>query len=109
MRLADDRRDTIWCGLARLNGDIFHAFDRKTRKFRSLDYPKVGNRYDANDPHSQLWIHMTAWHSILYAYERYGPGKLSPAEEAQYWEECAVAAELQQLLDHHVPEGAHAA
>jgi uncharacterized protein (DUF2236 family) len=57
--------------------------------------PLSGNRYDANHPHSQLWIHLTAWHSILYAYERYGPGKLSPEEEARYWEECAIAAELQ--------------
>lgn len=57
--------------------------------------PISGKRYDANDPDSQLWIHLTAWHSILYAYERYGPGKLSPADERRYWEECAVAAELQ--------------
>ncbi|MEO6471382.1 MAG: oxygenase MpaB family protein [Aeromicrobium sp.] len=57
--------------------------------------PLSGNRYDANDPQSQLWIQMTAWHSILYAYERYGPGKLSQAEENRYWEECAIAAELQ--------------
>jgi uncharacterized protein (DUF2236 family) len=57
--------------------------------------PLSGNPFDANDPHSQLWIHLTAWHSILYAYERYGPGRLSAEEEAQYWEECAIAAELQ--------------
>jgi uncharacterized protein (DUF2236 family) len=57
--------------------------------------PVSGNRYDANDPDSQLWIHLTAWHSILYAYERYGPGPLSAEDEARYWEECAVAAELQ--------------
>jgi uncharacterized protein (DUF2236 family) len=57
--------------------------------------PLTGNRYDANDPHSQLWIHLTAWHSILYAYEKYGPGRLTPEEEARYWAECAVAAELQ--------------
>jgi uncharacterized protein (DUF2236 family) len=57
--------------------------------------PLSGNRYDANDPESQLWIHLTAWHSILYVYERYGPGRLSPQDEARYWEECAVAAELQ--------------
>lgn len=57
--------------------------------------PLSGNPYDANDPHSQLWIHLTAWHSILYAYERYGPGRLSDEEERRYWEECAVAAELQ--------------
>ena len=57
--------------------------------------PISGKTYDANDPDSQLWIHLTAWHSILYAYERYGPGRLSPEDEARYWEECAVAAELQ--------------
>jgi uncharacterized protein (DUF2236 family) len=65
--------------------------------------PLSGNRYDANDPSSQLWIHLTAWHSILYAYEKYGPGKLSDAEESRYWEECAVAAELQTCDPADVP------
>jgi uncharacterized protein (DUF2236 family) len=65
--------------------------------------PLSGNRYDANDPHSQLWIHLTAWHSILYAYEKYGPGRLPANEEAQYWEECAVAAELQTCDPADVP------
>ncbi|SDH12024.1 Uncharacterized conserved protein, DUF2236 family [Rhodococcus triatomae] len=57
--------------------------------------PISGNAYDANDPGQQLWIHLTAWHSILYAYEMYGPGKLTPEEEGRYWDECAIAAELQ--------------
>jgi uncharacterized protein (DUF2236 family) len=65
--------------------------------------PLSGNRYDANDPHSQLWIHLTAWHSILYAYERFGPGKLTADEESRYWEECAVAAELQTCDPADVP------
>lgn len=65
--------------------------------------PLSGKRYDANDPDSQLWIHLTAWHSILFAYEKYGPGKLTPAEEARYWEECAVAAELQTCSPDDVP------
>ena len=65
--------------------------------------PLSGNPYDANDPHSQLWIHLTAWHSILYAYERYGPGRLSEEEESRYWEECAVAAELQTCDPADVP------
>lgn len=65
--------------------------------------PLSGNPYDANDPHSQLWIHLTAWHSILYAYERYGPGRLPAEEEARYWEECAVAAELQTCDPADVP------
>ena len=57
--------------------------------------PVTGRRYDANDPGSQLWIHLTAWHSILIAYEKYGPGPLSADEESRYWAECALAAELQ--------------
>jgi uncharacterized protein (DUF2236 family) len=65
--------------------------------------PVTGIRYDANDPHSQLWIHLTAWHSILYAYEKYGPGRLSAVDEARYWEECAVAAELQTCSPDDVP------
>ena len=65
--------------------------------------PYSGQRYDANDPHSQLWIHLTAWHSILYAYEKFGPGKLSPDEEERYWAECAVAAELQTCDPADVP------
>jgi uncharacterized protein (DUF2236 family) len=65
--------------------------------------PYSGQRYDANDPHSQLWIHLTAWHSILYAYEKFGPGKLSAEDEARYWAECAVAAELQTCDPTDVP------
>lgn len=56
--------------------------------------PVTDSVYDANRGSSQLWIHMTAWHSILYCYETFGPGPLSPEEEAQFWEECARAAEL---------------
>ncbi|MEV7520893.1 oxygenase MpaB family protein [Streptomyces sp. NPDC091371] len=59
--------------------------------------------YDANDPESQLWTHLVAWHSILYVYEKYGPGKLPAAEEAEYWESCAVAAELQTCSPDDVP------
>ncbi|WP_265443779.1 oxygenase MpaB family protein [Flexivirga meconopsidis] len=65
--------------------------------------PVTGGTYDANDPSSQLWIHITAWHSILYCYEKFGPGKLSAAEELQYWQECARAAELQTIDPADVP------
>jgi uncharacterized protein (DUF2236 family) len=65
--------------------------------------PYGGGRYDANDPDSQLWILLTGWHSILYAYEKYGPGKLSAKEDAQYWAECARAAELQTCSPDDVP------
>jgi uncharacterized protein (DUF2236 family) len=65
--------------------------------------PVSGRLFDANDPDSQLWIHLTAWHSILYAYERYGPGRLSEEEEQRYWDECAVAARLQTCDPAKVP------
>jgi uncharacterized protein (DUF2236 family) len=65
--------------------------------------PVSGRRYDANDPDSQLWILLTGWHSVLYAYERYGPGKLSPEDERRYWDECAIAAELQTCDPEKVP------
>jgi len=65
--------------------------------------PVSGLRFDPNNPDSQMWIHLTAWHSILYAYERYGPGPLSPEDEARYWEECAIAAELQTCDPDAVP------
>lgn len=65
--------------------------------------PYGGGTYDANDPASQLWIQLTGWHSILYAYEKYGPGKLTAAEETEYWEACAIAAELQTCSPDDVP------
>lgn len=65
--------------------------------------PVTGGHYDANDPASQLWIHITAWHSILYCYEIFGGGKLSEEEERQYWAECARAAELQTINVEDVP------
>lgn len=65
--------------------------------------PYGGGRYDANDPDSQLWILVTGWHSVLKAYEMFGPGRLSEAEEAQYWAECAIAAELQTCDPADVP------
>ncbi|WP_051400237.1 oxygenase MpaB family protein [Haloechinothrix halophila] len=57
--------------------------------------PISGRRYSANDPDSQLWIHLTGWHSVLKCYEKYGPGPLSPADEDRYWADCVIAAELQ--------------
>jgi uncharacterized protein (DUF2236 family) len=65
--------------------------------------PVSGLWSDPNNPDQQLWIHMTAWHSILYAYEVYGPGRLSEDDEAQYWEECAIAAQAQTIDPDQVP------
>lgn len=65
--------------------------------------PISGRRYSANNPDSQLWIHVTGWHSVLKCYEVYGPGPLSEADEAQFWQECVTAAELQTCKPSDVP------
>lgn len=65
--------------------------------------PISGQPYDPNHPAGQLWIHLTAWHSVLLTYEVFGPGKLTPAEELQYWSECARSAELQNIDLNDVP------
>ncbi|QIS09130.1 oxygenase MpaB family protein [Nocardia arthritidis] len=65
--------------------------------------PISGQRYSANSPETQLWIHITGWHSVLKAYEVFGPGPLSPEEESRYWAECAIAAELQTCKPEDVP------
>ncbi|MGW4095488.1 oxygenase MpaB family protein [Mycobacterium sp. NPDC004974] len=65
--------------------------------------PLSGNKYDANDPQSQLWILLTGWHSVLKAYELYGGGTLTAEEEARYWQDCARAAEFQTCDPADVP------
>lgn len=65
--------------------------------------PVTGSTYDANRPSSQLWIHMTAWHSILYVYEKFGPGPLPASEEERYWRECAIAAQFQPIEPADIP------
>lgn len=59
--------------------------------------PVTGHEFAANDPDSQTWIHLTAWHSILKCYEMFGPGKLSAEDEASYWQECVTAARFQTI------------
>jgi len=65
--------------------------------------PITGQRYSANNPDSQLWIHVTGWHSVLKCYERYGPGPLTSAEEERFWAESRIAAELQTCKPADVP------
>lgn len=65
--------------------------------------PISGKRYSANNPDSQLWIHVTGWHSVLKCYEMHGPGPLSARQEQRYWDECVIAAELQTCKPADVP------
>jgi hypothetical protein len=36
----------IYCGLTSWKGDVFYAFDPKTKEFRSLEFPDIGDRFD---------------------------------------------------------------
>lgn len=65
--------------------------------------PVSGLLSDPNNPEQQLYIHLTAWHSILYTYEVFGPGPLSAAEEEQYWAECRIAAHAQTIDPETIP------
>ncbi|NMO02508.1 DUF2236 domain-containing protein [Gordonia sp. TBRC 11910] len=65
--------------------------------------PISGRRFAANNPASQLWIHVTGWHSVLKCYEMFGPGPLTPEEESEYWRECVIAAQLQTCKPSDVP------
>jgi len=84
---------------------VVKAADTLVRIHRKFVGPEPigGGQYDANDPRFQLWIHLTQWHSLLYTYEKFGPGKLSPAEELQYWAECRRAAVCQTFDPDDVP------
>jgi len=70
--------------------------------------PVTGKEFDANNPDSQLWIHITAWHSIIKMYEKFGPGKLSRERETEYWADCAKAAEFQTIDPAKVPRSREA-
>lgn len=51
-----------------------------------------GRKYEANDPHLLLWVHVTEVDSFLRAFERYGTGRLRDAEKDQYVAEMAEVA-----------------
>jgi uncharacterized protein (DUF2236 family) len=93
---------TVACGDSRAAIEASEMLMRVHAKATGTE-PISGQRYSANDPTSQLWIHITGWHANLLCYERFGPGPLTPAEEKRYWEECAIAAELQTCDPAEVP------
>lgn len=69
--LADDERNVVWCGLTNFAGDIFHVFDRATGQFESLNFPAVGDPYDAKfhralefDGEGNIWAATALLHDI---------------------------------------------
>ncbi len=65
--------------------------------------PVSGLPYSPNDPETQLWIQVTAWHSIQYVYETFGPGRLDDTDDAEWWASCRIAAQLQTIDPDRVP------
>jgi uncharacterized protein (DUF2236 family) len=63
-----------------------------------------GTRYDARDPHLLLWVHATLVDTLLLSYAVF-VGRLTHAEEAQYYEESKEIAHLLGLLPEQMPEG----
>lgn len=93
---------TVACGDARAAIEASEILMRVHARATGTE-PVSGLPYSANDPASQLWIHVTGWQSNLLCYERFGPGPLSAADEKRYWEACVMAAELQTCKPSDVP------
>lgn len=69
--LADEERNVVWCGITNFATDIFYVFDRETEHFESLDYPSVGDRYDAKfhrslefDGAGNIWAATALLHDV---------------------------------------------
>jgi uncharacterized protein (DUF2236 family) len=93
---------TVACGDSRAAIEASDILMRVHARATGIE-PVSGLPYSANDPASQLWIHVTGWQSNLLCYERYGAGPLSAQDEKRYWAECAIAAELQTCKPSDVP------
>ncbi len=66
-------------------------------RVRGVD-PK-GREYSANDPHLLRWVHIVEVDSFLDAFNRYGAGRLTDAEQDRYVAEMAVVAEALGVID----------
>ncbi|NUS10213.1 MAG: DUF2236 domain-containing protein, partial [Streptomyces sp.] len=96
---------TIALGDARTAVRTAEAVTRIHTRVTGTD-PVTGRRYSANNPASQLWIHVVAWESVLTCYQAFGPRPLGEADVRRYWAECAVAAGLQTCSPDDVPRTA---
>ncbi len=69
--LADDKRNTIWCGLTCFDTNIFYGFNINNKTFRSMGYNKIADRYDAKfhrsllmDNDGTIWAATALLHDI---------------------------------------------
>lgn len=68
------------------------AMVRRVHK-RVKGFAPDGRPYSANDPHLQLWVHITEVDSFLVAYRRYGGQPMSQERRDAYVAEMAIVAE----------------
>ena len=61
----------VYCGITAYNCDILHTFDPKTKKFRSMNYAKVGEKFDvkihrslALDDDGTFWAATACLHDV---------------------------------------------
>jgi uncharacterized protein (DUF2236 family) len=71
------------------------------KRVRGTD-PVTGQRYSADDPDTQLWVHCVEWHSFLAAYRAYG-GRLAREEQDRYLLEGVRIAALLDVPEEDVP------
>jgi hypothetical protein len=69
--LADEPRETIWCGLTNFATDIFYAYNVRTGQFRSMEFARVADRYDAKfhrslafDGQGLIWAATALLHDV---------------------------------------------
>lgn len=58
-----------------------------------------GTPYRASDPHLLAWVHAAETHSFLVAYQRLGPGNLTPSRADEYVASAAPVGELLGAVD----------
>ncbi|MBV9213550.1 MAG: DUF2236 domain-containing protein [Actinobacteria bacterium] len=72
--------------------DAVRRVRRRHASVRGTD-PVTGRPYSADDPDTQVWVHITEWHSFLAGYRTFC-GPLDPADEDRYMREGRVIGSL---------------
>ncbi len=80
---------------------------RRHASVRGTD-PVTGRPYSADDPETQVWVHITEWHSFLAAHRLFAGG-LSPDEEDRYMQEGVTIGSLLGAPPESIPASVGAA
>jgi uncharacterized protein (DUF2236 family) len=80
---------------------------RRHASVRGTD-PVTGRPYSAGDPDTQVWVHITEWHSFLAAHRVFAGG-LTPDEEDRYMLEGVTIGSLLGAPPESIPASVEAA